>query len=133
MATRPVPGDVDSQLETLDHPQRDAIVRVTELVRSADPRVKAAIKWGAPSFAIHDHFATFQLRAPRGVMLVFHFGAKKRDDVPKQESIANDAGLATWLAADRAVVHFADLADVEAKAKDFVALVRAWIAVLPEA
>lgn len=128
---RPIPGDLDSQLETLDHPQRDAIVRLTELIRSADPRVKASIKWGAPSFAIDDHFATFQLRAPRGVMLVMHFGAKKRDDVPPRSAIADEHGLLTWLADDRAVIGFADLADVEQKRDVFVALMQAWIAAQP--
>ena len=133
MATRPIPGDVDSQLAVLEHPQRDAVIRLTELIRSADPRVKAQIKWGAPSFAIDEHFATFQLRAKKGVMLILHFGAKKRTDLPSRDSIANVAGLATWVADDRAVVHFEDLVAVEAKADAFVALIRAWIAAQPGA
>lgn len=130
-ARRPIPGDLDSQLETLEHAHRDAIVRVTELIRGADPRVRAGIKWGAPSFSITEHFATFQLRARRGIMLVMHFGAKKRTDLPPRDAIADPSGMLTWLADDRAVIGFADLADVEQKKDDFVALVRAWIAAQP--
>lgn len=129
MAT--VSGDVDAQLATLDHPHRDAIVRLTELIRGADPRVVAAVKWGAPSFAVGEHFATFQLRAPRGLMLIMHFGAKRRTDLPERSDIADPTGLLTWLAADRAVIGFADRAAVERQADAFVALIRAWIAVLP--
>ena len=132
-ARAPVASDVDSQLATLEHPHRDAIVRICELLRSADPRVTGAVKWGAPSFAVDEHFATFQLRAKQGVMLVMHFGAKKREVLPERASIPDPTGLLTWVAEDRAVVGFADLADVEAKASPFVTVVRAWIAAIPAA
>lgn len=134
MAGRPIPGDLDSQLAVLEHAHRDAILLLTELIRGADARVKGGIKWGAPSFAIDDeHFATFQLRAKQGVMLVMHFGAKKRADLPGRETVADPSGLLTWLAEDRAVVGFVDRADVEHKREPFVALVRAWIAARPAA
>ena len=130
-ARRPTPGDLDSQLETLEHEHRDAILRVTELIRGADERVQGGIKWGAPSFSVTEHFATFQLRAKQGIMLVMHFGAKKRTDIPGRETIADPTGLLTWLADDRAVIGFADLGDVEAKKDAFVAVIRAWIAAQP--
>ncbi len=133
MATkRPTPGDLDSQLPTLDHEHRDAIVRLTELLRGADPRVVASIKWGAPSFSIDgEHFATFQLRAKRGVMLVMHFGAKKREGFVARGHIDDPHGQLTWMSDDRAVVGFADLAEVEQRREAFGALIRSWIAAIP--
>lgn len=120
-------GDVDALLASLTHPHTDAIMRIRELVRGAHPKVVEEIKWNAPSFAVGEHFATFHLRGKQGVMLVMHFGAKKRPGA-KRPAIADPTGLLTWLAADRATIRFADLADVEAKRKAFVAVVRSWIA-----
>lgn len=118
-------------LETLEHEHKDAIVRLSELILSADPRVTTSEKWNAPSFAVADHFATFQLRAKQGVMLVMHFGAKKRTTLPARSDIADPTGLLTWLADDRAVIGFANRSDVEAKRDAFVALVQQWIAAIP--
>lgn len=132
-APRPTSGghEVEAFLASLAHPHKDAIVRLRALLRDADPRVVEGLKWNAPSFAIDEHFATFQLRAKTGVMLVMHFGAKKRASLPERTAIADPDGLLAWVAADRATITFADLADVEAKRESFVAVVRAWIAAMP--
>jgi hypothetical protein len=121
---------VEALLTALDHPHRDAIDRVRALIRQAAPSAVESVKWNAPSFALPDHFATFQLRAEPGVLLIMHFGAKKRAVLPPTESIADPTGLLTWLAEDRATIRFANLADVEAKHAAFVALIRAWTTAL---
>src|SRR5687767_7057857 len=100
----PRSDEADAMLTTLQHEHKDAIVRLSDLLRSADPRIVASVKWNAPSFALEDHFATFQLRAKRGVMLVMHFGAKKRASLPERGRIADPTGLLNWLADDRAVI-----------------------------
>jgi hypothetical protein len=114
----------------LEHPHKDAIVRLIELVQSADPRIQVSWKWNAPSFALTEHFATMHLRAKQGVMLIMHFGAKKHATLFR-ERIADPKGLLIWLADDRAQISFNDLAAVEATKKSFVALIRAWIAAFP--
>ncbi|NVB85755.1 MAG: DUF1801 domain-containing protein [Kofleriaceae bacterium] len=121
------PGDVDALLASLAHSQLDAIRRIRELVLGAHPNVVEEIKWNAPSFAVGEHFATFHLRGKQGVVLVMHFGAKKRAGA-KRPAIADPTKLLEWLADDRATIRFVDLADVEAKRKAFVAVVRSWIA-----
>ena len=114
----------------LEHPHKDAIDRLIELTLSADPRIELGWKWNAPSFALTDHFATMHLRAKQGVMLIMHFGVKKKA-TPPRESIADPGHLLTWLADDRAQISWADLAAVESNKKSFVALIRAWIAAIP--
>ncbi len=125
--------DVVELLSTLQHPHKDAILALRGLIREADPRVVEQVKWNAPSFALRDgsDFATFQLRAKKGVQLVLHFGAKKRTVLPKRSSIADPGALLHWLADDRASVTFADASAVEAKRDAFVALMRGWIAAIP--
>jgi hypothetical protein len=121
---------IEAFLAALEHPHRNAIDRVRALIREAAPSAVESVKWNAPSFALPDHFATFQLRAEPGVLLIMHFGAKKRAVSPPTASIADPTGLLTWLAEDRATIRFANLADVEAKHTAFVALIRSWIGAL---
>ena len=123
--------ETEAFLASLTHPHKDASLRLRALLREADPRVVEELKWNAPSFAIDEHFATFQLRAKTGVMLVMHFGAKKRASLPERPAIADPDGMLGWAADDRAIITFADLADVEARREAFVAVVRAWIAAIP--
>lgn len=122
--------DVEAFVKSLAHPHKNAIVRLRALLRSADSRVVEELKWNAPSFATDEHFATFQLRAKTGVMLVMHFGAKKRASQPTRSAIADPSGLLNWVAGDRATITFEGLADVEAKRDAFVSVVRAWIAAM---
>lgn len=119
--------NIEGFLGALEHPQKPAILRLSELLLSISSEVTSSVKWNAPSFARHEHFATFQLRAKTGVMLVMHFGAKKRTSTPAHDAIPDPAGLLSWLAPDRASITFADLADVEAKQESFVAVARAWL------
>lgn len=122
--------DVESFLASLNHPHKDAIVRLRALLRGADPLVTEGVKWNAPSFAVGEHFATFHLRKGEGVMIVMHFGAKKGTSPKSRPPIDDPGGLLTWRGNDRATITFADLDDVETKREAFIAVVRSWIAAL---
>ncbi len=83
---------VDAFLARLDHPLKPEIEAVRAIILGADPRITESIKWNAPSFALTEHFATFELRPVETVQVVFHTGAKVR---PGRSGIAIDdpAGL----------------------------------------
>jgi len=65
--------------------------------------------------------------AKDGVQIVLHFGAKKRDDTPSPDAIADPESLLVWPAEDRATATFRSLADVEAKRSAFTDVIREWI------
>jgi hypothetical protein len=117
---------VDAFMAALEHPHKDAIAALRAVVRGADPSIGEGVKWNVPSFRTHEYFATTHLRAKIGIGLIFHFGAKVRDD-PGGPRIEDPDGMLVWLAADRAVVHFADAADVHARQAALQAVVRQWI------
>ena len=124
-------GDaVAAFLAALEHPSKDAIVALRDIVLAADARIAEGIKWNAPSFRTSDWFATFHLRAKPGVQLILHRGAKGRDDA--MQAIADPDGLLQWLGPDRASVRFRDIGEVEAKRTAFEALVRQWVERMPE-
>lgn len=92
----------------------------------ADPQITELVKWNAPSFCYDGvDRVTFQLKS-KDIQLIFHRGAKVRDDAASF-AFDDDSGLMDWRSSDRAVVTFKDLADVKAKEKAFVALVKRWI------
>ena len=112
---------------TIPHPLKTEIDAVRRLVLSADPRLREHIKWNAPSYAITDDLVTFKLRPQETLQLVMHTGAKKRA-TPLTISITDPAGLLYWVAADRGIITFSTLDDIEVKGMALVALVRQWIA-----
>lgn len=126
-ASRRPSGSVDDHLAALEHPKKDAIERLRTIVRQADPRIREEVKWNAPSFAIDEHFATFRLQPRDTLQVVLHTGARAKPDAGPV-TIDDPAGLVKWAAADRGVVTFDDLQDVERKASAFLSVLRQWIA-----
>ena len=117
---------VDAFLNDLDHPLKAEVEAVRRIILGADPAIREGIKWNAPSFRTTDWFATLNLRQDQ-VWLILHLGAKKKAAAATGIDIADPAGLLEWLAKDRAVVKFADGADVKAKRAALKAFVREWI------
>lgn len=116
---------VDAFMATLEHPHKAAVAALREVMRDAAPSVSEGVKWNVPSFRTHEYFATIHLRAKVGIGLILHLGARVRKDSSVQVDDPN--GLLVWLAPDRAVVHFADVDEVVARAAALQALVRQWI------
>jgi hypothetical protein len=119
---------VDAFMAALAHPHADAVQALRRTILAADPAIAEGIKWNAPSFRVGEYFATTHLRAKAGIGIILHLGAKTRPGGPKPVAIDDPRGLLDWLAADRAMVVFADLDDVRAKAPAFQALVGQWLA-----
>lgn len=121
-------SSVDGLLDALEHPHLDAIQRIRSLVLGMAPGITEEVKWNAPSFISGgENFLTFHLRAKSGVLLILHFGTKKRADALDRSKLSDPAGLVKWQADDRAQIAFTDLADVEARRDSFVKVLRSWI------
>jgi hypothetical protein len=114
-------------LRELDHPLKQEIEAVRQLILGVSPEIREEIKWNAPSFRTTDHFATFNLRAKERVQLILHTGAKVKDTATKGMKIADPAGLLKWLAKDRCLVALSDGKDIQAKRAALEALMREWI------
>jgi hypothetical protein len=116
---------VDAYMARLEHPHKAAIAAVREVMRGADPSIGEGVKWNVPSFRTHEYFATMHLRARVGIGLILHLGARVRNDASVR--IEDPEGLLVWLAADRAVAHFADVDDVHSRQAALEGVIRQWI------
>jgi hypothetical protein len=127
--TRPGPQSdptVVAFLHELEHPLKRDIEAVRRIILGVSPDIREAIKWKAPSFRTTEFFATFNLRARDRVQLVFHRGAKARDDTTKM-AIPDPAGLLEWRATDRCLVTLGGGKDVPGRRAALEAVVREWI------
>ncbi|MFY0529829.1 protein kinase domain-containing protein [Archangium gephyra] len=122
------PESVETFLASLEHPFKQEILALRQIILGADPRIAEGIKWNAPSFHTSEYFATFQLRAKDGVQVILHLGAKTRDTAATGIAIADPDALLEWLAKDRASVKFRDLKDIAAKRSAFAKVLREWLA-----
>lgn len=118
---------VEAFLQQLDPPLRELAGALRAAVLGADPAVAEGIKWKVPSFRTVDYFATMHLRVKQGIGLVLHFGAKKNAIAETGVAVADPAGLLQWLAKDRAMIVFADLAQLNGRREALQALLREWL------
>jgi hypothetical protein len=118
---------VDTFIADLQHPAKSELIALRQIILGVDSAITEGIKWNAPSFRTRDDFATFHLREKQGLALILHFGAKKNAITQTGVAIADPAGLLQWLGKDRAIVRFADLAEVASRREALVALLREWI------
>ncbi len=108
--------EVDAWFADFEHPLKDAMLRVREIILSADSRMEETVKWSTPTFTFDGNMASFQPRSKKFVSLMFHRGS----DVPGDHAILEgDARLVR-------TARFEDLADVEAHREELEAVARAW-------
>jgi Domain of unknown function (DU1801) len=117
--------EVTEFIRELSHPLKPGIEDVRSAILASDDGITEHIKWNAPSFCWKgEDRVTFRLQPGDRLQLIFHRGAKVRDD---EFEFNDDTGLMEWASADRAIVTFEDLDDVPAKLPAVVGLVGRWM------
>ncbi|HKQ72280.1 MAG TPA: DUF1801 domain-containing protein [Blastocatellia bacterium] len=122
--------DVDEFMRELERPLKPEIEAVRRIILGADARIREGIKWNAPSFYINEYFATINARGVSGrdcVLIIFHRGAKVKDDSSEVLEINDPTGLLEWLARDRCAAKFYDMSDVNSKKAALEDIVKQWI------
>ena len=117
---------VNEFMAGLEHPLKPEIEALRAIILGADKRIQESIKWNAPSFYIDEHFATFKLHPTQTIQVVFHRGAKAKDNSAEMK-IGDPSGLLKWAASDRGVATFSSMSDIQAKKAALVDIVQRWI------
>jgi hypothetical protein len=119
--------EVSAFMGDLDHPLKKDIEAVRQMILDASPAIQEGIKWNGPSFRTTEFFATIHLRAKDGVQVIFHKGAKVKDNSSKGMTIDDPEGLIQWLAKERCLVTLGRGKELHARRKAFQSIVREWI------
>ena len=114
----PKQPDVDAWFGEFNHPLKDAMLRVREIILDADDRMDECIKWKTPTFTYKGNLMSFNPRSKAHVSLLFHTGAS----IPGPHSrLVGGGDTARYM-------QIADLADADIAKPDLEAVVAAWCA-----
>jgi hypothetical protein len=115
-------------MDNLEHPLKKEIEEVRTIILNADKRLTEHIKWNAPSFCLQDEDrVTFNLQGKGFFRLVFHCGAKVKEQAGGGPLFEDTAGLLEWVSGDRAIIKFTDMNDVQAKKEKLAATITEWM------
>lgn len=124
------PQQVVEFLNNLEHPLKKEIEEVRKIILSTNESITEHLKWKAPSFCFdNEDRVTFNLQGKGFFRLVFHCGAKVKDQAGDGTLFEDTTGLLDWVTTDRAMIKITDMSDVESKKEKLAAVVAKWIEV----
>ncbi|MCB0746824.1 MAG: DUF1801 domain-containing protein [Ignavibacteriae bacterium] len=94
---------VNEFMENLDHPFKDGVELLRNVIKNSNKNIVEEIKWNSPSYKIDFHFATFKLYPPKNIQLVLHTDAKVKEK-PKNIQLDDPHKIIKWAAPDRCVI-----------------------------
>jgi hypothetical protein len=118
---------VSEFISQLNHPFKSEIETLRWVILGVNPEITEHIKWNGPSFCYNDDDRiTFRLHPQKSIQLIFHRGAKVRNDV-ESFSFDDPSGLIHWITRDRGTVTFKDLNEIHRQSGEFKVLVDCWL------
>lgn len=119
--------EVTALLDTLNPPFRNEIELLRHLILSADSGLTENVKWNGPNYCFDkEDRISMRVQAPKQVQLIFHRGAKVKEQ-PKDKLIKDESGILAWKENDRAVASFKNTVEIERSKEDLTTIVRDWI------
>lgn len=112
---------VQEFMETMDHPFKDVIDAVRQIILSANPKIAERVKWNAPSFYhsdTQDDLAAFNLHIKDKAMLVLVF---------PHGLVEDDSGFLQGDYKDRRLAYFHSMEDVTKHRKKLEKVVNNWV------
>ena len=67
--------EVEAWLSNYDNPMKPVVMKLREIILTADPRMDECIKWQAPTFTYKGNMASFFPKSKKHASLMFHQGA----------------------------------------------------------
>ncbi|WP_162128086.1 DUF1801 domain-containing protein [Flavobacterium phycosphaerae] len=114
-------------INDLEHPLKPELLELRNYIKTQFPELNEIIKWNAPSYQYDGiDFLTFKLFPPKNIQLIFHRGAKSKEQ-PKQHFITEASALLQWPANDRAVATFASFGDIQKQQAVLKQCIQLWI------
>lgn len=114
-------ADVNAFMKQLDHPLKDAIEAVRDIIKS-NPDISERVKWNAPSFFYTDDLATIHVKARQHVHLIFHH--------PAIVSIQSEFLEGDYK--DRRMMYFESMKEVKARKKELTRIIKELVAQVKE-
>lgn len=119
-------------LDELNHPLRDLIESLRDIILGTGLGLQEGIKWNAPSYSLDgEDCITLKINPPKQIQIVFHRGAKVKEQ-PKERLLKDEYSLLEWKAKDRAIASFKSTAELEEHRAVVEEIVAKWIEAVKE-
>jgi len=108
--------------------RKPLVKAMLDAIVEACPDLTESIKWNAPNFSDDGKDRmTLMLHKKGTVGLIFHNGARPKEDKKAPHLFTDETGLLEWNSNIRATVSFGDLDEFMAKRLLFQAAVKRWV------
>lgn len=115
-------------LMQFDDERKPLVKAMLEAIFKACPTLTESIKWNAPNFSDDGKDRmTLMLHKKGTVGLIFHTGARPKEDKRAPHLFTDETGLLEWNSNIRATVSFGDHAEFMAKRSLFQTAVKRWV------
>ena len=122
-------NEVTEFLDELNHPFREEIECLRNIILSADNNLTENIKWNGPNYCSNNEdriTMRIQPLTTKQIQLIFHRGAKKQEQ-PKNKLIEDLSGLLIWKENDRAIASFKNTTDIDNGKTELTEIIKQWL------
>ncbi len=115
-------------MQQFEDGRKPLVEAVLKAIIEACPTLTESIKWNAPNFCDDGKDRmTLMLHKKESVGLIFHTGARPKEDKKAPHLFTDETGLLEWNSNIRATVTFVSMEDFLAKRTQFQAAVKRWV------
>ncbi len=119
--------EVSEFLSELNLPLDKEIHYLRSLILSNEPDLTEYIKWNGPNYCFNgEDRITMRVQAPKMIQLIFHRGAKVKEQ-PSEKLISAEFDILQWKTNDRAVATFKNNCEIEKNKNQLVKIVSLWL------
>lgn len=124
-------GKLDSEvtafLDSLEHPLRDEIESLREIIMNTKYELTEGIKWNGPNYSINgEDRITIKINPPKQLQVIFHRGAKVKEP-PEERLLDNKYDILIWKENDRAIASFKNLGEIQKNSQMMREIAEKWI------
>ncbi len=118
---------VSTFLNELNHPLREEIELLRNIILNSNKTLTENIKWNAPNYVVGENDrVTLKINPPKNILIILHRGAKVQT-MPTQKLIDYTCKVLSWKTNDRAIITLNNKQDIITYQNDIVTIVNLWL------
>lgn len=119
--------EVSTFLNELNHPLREEIELLRNIILNSNKTLTENIKWNAPNYVVGENDrVTLKINPPKNILIILHRGAKVQA-MPTQKLIDYTCKVLSWKTNDRAIITLNNKQDIITYQNDIVQIVNLWL------
>jgi hypothetical protein len=119
--------EVSTFLNELNHPLREEIELLRNIILNSNKTLTENIKWNAPNYVVGENDrVTLKINPPKNILIILHRGAKVQA-MPTQKLIDYTCKVLSWKTNDRAIITLNNKQDIITYQNDIVQIVSLWL------